>query len=313
MRFIVIGAGGIGAYFGGELARAGHEVTLFARGAHLAALRERGLITRTSDGEIVTRVGATDQPHELPAADAAILAVKNYSLPDVVPVVRLVAERGADVVSLLNGVTAADELIAGGVPRSRVLGGLARVSVVRTAPGVVERRSDFHTIVVGELGGGLSERATRIADAFRTAGVDARASAAMDVELWQKFVFITAMAAVCGLARTSIGPVREAPGGRRLIQRAVTEVVDVARARGIALPDDEAPRTAAYIDTLPSAMTPSFLLDLQSGGPTELDTLSGAVSRFAAQAGLETPVHDTATAALGVRRQSNDGTSRAAR
>ena len=302
MRFTIVGAGGIGAYFGGELARVGHEVTLFARGAHLDAVRTRGLTVRTPEGEFVARVGATHVPNELPASDVAIVAVKSYSLPDVTPVVRLVAERGADVVPLLNGVTAADELIAGGVPASRVLGGLARVSVVRTGPGVVERRSGFHSIVVGELGGGLSERATRIADALRTAGVDARASATMDVELWQKYVFITAMAAVCGLARTSIGPVREAPGGRRLIQRAVTEVVDVARARSVPLPDDEAPRTAAYIDTLPAAMTPSFLLDLESGGPTELDTLSGAVSRLAAQAGIDTPVHDTATAALGVRR-----------
>jgi len=265
-------------------------------------VRTRGLTVRTPEGEFVARVGATHVPNELPASDVAIVAVKSYSLPDVTPVVRLVAERGADVVPLLNGVTAADELIAGGVPASRVLGGLARVSVVRTGPGVVERRSGFHSIVVGELGGQLSERATRIADALRTAGVDARASATMDVELWQKYVFITAMAAVCGLARTSIGPVREAPGGRRLIQRAVTEVVDVARARSVPLPDDEAPRTAAYIDTLPAAMTPSFLLDLESGGPTELDTLSGAVSRLAAQAGIDTPVHDTATAALGVRR-----------
>jgi 2-dehydropantoate 2-reductase len=302
MRFTIVGAGGIGAYFGGELARVGHEVTLFARGAHLDAVRTRGLTVRTPEGEFVARVGATHVPNELPASDVAIVAVKSYSLPDVTPVVRLVAERGADVVPLLNGVTAADELIAGGVPASRVLGGLARVSVVRTEPGVVERRSGFHSIVVGELGGQLSERATRIADALRTAGVDARASATMDVELWQKYVFITAMAAVCGLARTSIGPVREAPGGRRLIQRAVTEVVDVARARSVPLPDDEAPRTAAYIDTLPAAMTPSFLLDLESGGPTELDTLSGAVSRLAAQAGIDTPVHDTATAALGVRR-----------
>ncbi|HTK54473.1 MAG TPA: ketopantoate reductase family protein [Gemmatimonadaceae bacterium] len=302
MRFTIVGAGGIGAYFGGELARVGHEVTLFARGAHLDAVRTRGLTVRTPEGEFVARVGATHVPNELPASDVAIVAVKSYSLPDVTPVVRLVAERGADVVPLLNGVTAADELIAGGVPASRVLGGLARVSVVRTGPGVVERRSGFHSIVVGELGGQLSERATRIADALRTAGVDARASATMDVELWQKYVFITAMAAVCGLARTSIGPVREAPGGRRLIQRAVTEVVDVARARSVPLPDDEAPRTAAYIDTLPAAMTPSFLLDLESGGPTELDTLSGAVSRLAAQAGIDTPVHDTATAALGVRR-----------
>ena len=302
MRFIVIGAGGIGAYFGGELARAGHDVTLFARGAHLDALRRNGLTVRAPDGEFVVRVAATDDPAELPAADVAIVAVKSYSLAAVTPVVRLAAERGADVLPLLNGVTAANELVAAGVPKSRVLGGLARVSVVRTEPGVVERRSGFHSIVVGELGGGESDRATRIANALREARVDARTSAIMDVELWQKYVFITAMAAVCGLARTSIGPVRDAPGGRRLIERAVSEVVAVARSRGVALPDDEAPRTCAYMDTLPAAMKPSFLLDLESGGETELETLSGAVSRFAAEAGIETPVHDTARAALGVRR-----------
>jgi 2-dehydropantoate 2-reductase len=82
----------------------------------------------------------------------------------------------------------------------------------------------------------------------------------------------------------------------------VSEVVAVARARGVRLPDDEAPRTCAYFDTLPATMKPSFLLDLESGGWTELDTLSGAVARFAANAGVETPVHDTALAALGVRR-----------
>jgi len=174
---------------------------------------------------------------------------------------------------------------------------------VRSAPGVVERLSHFNSMVVGELGGGLSERASAIAAAFLSAGIDARASANMHVELWQKYIFITAMAAVCGLARTSIGPVRDARGGRRLIERAVSEVVAVARARGVALPEDEAPRTCAYImDTLPAGMKPSFLLDLESGGPTELETLSGAVARFAADAGIECPVHETATAALGVRR-----------
>ena len=293
MRFVIVGAGGIGAYFGGELARAAHEVTLFARGAHSHAVRTHGLTVRTPEGEFVARVGATNDPNELPAADVVIVAVKSYSLPDVTPVVRLVAERGADVVPLLNGVTAADELIAGGVPSTRVLGGLARVSVVRTEPGVVERRSGFHSVVVGELGGGLSERATRIADALRSAGVDARASAAMGVELWQKYVFITAMAAVCGLARTSIGPVREAPGGRRLIQRP-SRKWSMLRAPGVyrcRMTKRRVPRGTST--RYPTGMTPSFLLDLESGGQTELDTLSGAVSRLAAQAGIDTPVHDT--------------------
>jgi len=301
MRIVVIGAGGVGACFGGELARAGHDVTMFARGAHLDALRRRGVTVRTPEGEFTAPVAATSAVAELPSADLAVIAVKSYSLADIIPVARTVADRGADVLPLLNGVTAADELIAGGVPRHNVLGGLARVSAVRTEPGVVERRSGFQSMVVGELTGGLSDRATAIAQMFADARIDARASGSMEIELWQKFVFITAMAAVCGLARASIGPVRDAPGGRRLIERAVMEVVAVARARGVALPDDEGPRTCAYIDTLPATMKPSFLLDVEAGGPTELETLSGAVARFASDAGIDCPVHETVRTVLSVR------------
>lgn len=301
MRIVVIGAGGVGACFGGELARVGHDVTMFARGAHLDALRRRGVTVRTPEGEFTAPVAATNVVAELPSADLAVIAVKSYSLADIIPIARAVADRGADVLPLLNGVTAADELIAGGVPRHKVLGGLARVSAVRTDPGVVERRSGFQSMVVGELTGGLSGRASAIAQMFADARIDARASGSMEIELWQKFVFITAMAAVCGLARASIGPVRDAPGGRRLIERAVTEVVDVARARGVALPDDEGPRTCAYIDTLPATMKPSFLLDVEAGGPTELETLSGAVARFAADAGINCPVHETVRTVLSVR------------
>ena len=301
MRIVVIGAGGVGACFGGELARAGHDVTMFARGAHLDALRRRGVTVRTPEGEFTAPVAATNAVAELPSADLAVITVKSYSLAEIIPVARTVADRGADVLPLLNGVTAADELIAGGVPRHNVLGGLARVSAVRTEPGVVERRSGFQSMVVGELTGGLSDRATAIAQMFADARIDARASGSMEIELWQKFVFITAMAAVCGLAHASIGPVRDAPGGRRLIERAVMEVVAVARARGVALPDDEGPRTCAYIDTLPETMKPSFLLDVEAGGPTELETLSGAVARFAADAGIDCPVHETVRTVLSVR------------
>ena len=301
MRFIVIGAGGVGGCFGGELSRAGHEVTMFARGAHLEALRTHGLTVRAPDEEFVAEVNATDDVASLPEADVAIVAVKSYSLADIIPVARSAALRGAHVYPLLNGVTAADDLIAGGVPRDNVLGGIARVSAARVAPGVVERRSDFQSMVIGELTGPVTPRVEAIADAFRGARIDARSSGSMEVELWQKFVFITAMAAVCGLSRSSIGPVRAAPGGLRLIERAVSEVVAVGRARGVALPEDEAPKTAAYIGTLPADMKPSFLLDLQSGGQTELETLSGTVARLAAEHGIECPIHETARAALSVR------------
>ena len=120
-----------------------------------------------------------------------------------------------------------------------------KATLIELPSGTLPRDISSNSMVVGELQPGLSDRATAIEAAFKGAGIEARASATMDVELWQKFVFITAMAAVCGLGRASIGPVRDAPGGHRLIQRAVGEVVAIARLRGIPLPQDEAPRTCA--------------------------------------------------------------------
>ena len=305
MRTIIIGAGGVGGYFGAVLARRGHEVTLFARGAHRDAVRERGLTIRGAGDEFVVRVGVTDDPRALPAADLALVAVKGYSLAEVVPAVRIAAERGADVLPLLNGVSAADELLAGGVARERLLGGIARISAARTEPGAIELRSSFSSIVLGALGGGLSERAERIVATLRAAGIDSRATDRIEVELWQKLVFIASMAAVCGLAGAPIGPARDAPHGARIVERAVREVVAVARARGVALPEDEAERTTRYLLSLPAEMKPSFLLDLESGRPTELELLSGAVVRYSVDAGLDCPFHETAYAALSVRQRGS--------
>jgi 2-dehydropantoate 2-reductase len=302
MNIAILGAGGVGGYFGGILARAGNSVTLLARGAHLAAIRERGLEVRTPEGTFIAAVAATGEPQEIGEVELAVVAVKSYSLPEIVPAARLLAERGATILPLLNGVEAADRLIEQGVPGDRVLGGLAEISAARLGPGVVERRSSFQRVVAGERAGGISERAERIAAAFREAGAEARASADITMDLWRKLAFITTMSAACGLARAPIGPVRRAPLGQLLIERALHEVVAVARALGVALPEDVESKILVFIDSAPDAMRPSFLLDLESGGPTEIDDLSGAVSRFGRQAGVETPVHDVATAALSVAR-----------
>jgi 2-dehydropantoate 2-reductase len=302
MKIAILGAGGVGGYFGGILARAGNSVTLLARGAHLEALRERGLEVRTPEGTFVATVAATGDPQEIGEVELAVVAVKSYSLQVIVPAALLLAQKGAVILPLLNGVEAADRLVEQGVPGDKVLGGLAEISAARLGPGVVERRSAFQRMVVGERTGGFSERAERIAAAFRDAGAEARASADITADLWRKLAFITTMAAACGLARSPIGPVREAPLGNLLIERALREVVAVARARGVALPEDVLSKILGHIASLPGAMRPSFLLDLESGGPTEIDDLSGAVSRFGREAGVETPVHDVATAALSVAR-----------
>ncbi|MFL5529837.1 MAG: ketopantoate reductase family protein [Gemmatimonadaceae bacterium] len=299
MKITVLGAGAIGAYYGGQLARAGHDVTLYARGDNLAAIRERGLEIRTPDGSSVVQLAATDRVQELGNADFAILGVKSYSLDSIATVVQSVARNGAAILPFLNGVETTERLIALGVPRGSILGGVTRISVARVQPGVVERRGAFQSVIVGELDNRITERVKSIVTAFRDAGVDANTSNQIELDLWEKFVFIAAIAASCGLARTPIGPLRDRPLGRRLLQRAVQEVVDVARARGIPLAADETARLIGAIDALPPGTKPSFLLDIEAGGATELDTLSGAVSRYAAAAGIQTPIHDTVVAVLG--------------
>ncbi|HKH45669.1 MAG TPA: 2-dehydropantoate 2-reductase [Thermoanaerobaculia bacterium] len=302
MRIAILGAGGVGGYFGGLLARAGHSVAFLARGAHLEALRARGLEVRTPEGAFTVIVQAASGPEEIGPADLAIVAVKSYSLAEIAPPVRVLAEGGADVLPLLNGVEASDRLIRAGVPAHRVLGGLTEISAARVAPGVVERRSPFQRVVVGELAGSLSERAQRIAAAFQEAGAQGKASEDITLDLWRKLTFIASASAACGLARSSIGPIRDAPLGRLLIERAVREVVAVGRTLGIGLTEEDVSRTLSFFDGMAPGLKPSFLLDLESGGPTELDDLCGAVSRLGREGGVETPVHDVATAALGVRR-----------
>jgi 2-dehydropantoate 2-reductase len=287
------------------LARAGHPVVFLARpGAHLEALRARGLEVRTPEETFTVAVAATDDARAIGATELAIVAVKNYSLPEIFPAARLLAAGGTTLLPLLNGVEVVDRLVAAGVPIANLLGGLSRISAARVAPGVVERRSPFQQVVVGEPAGGASARAERVATALREAGVEgAGVSSDITADSWRKFAFIATMAAACGLARSPVGPIRATELGHLLLERAVGEVIAVGKARGVALADDEAEKVVRVIDSMPEAMRPSFLLDFEAGGPTELDDLSGAVSRLGRLAGIETPVHDTAAAALGIGKR----------
>jgi 2-dehydropantoate 2-reductase len=302
LRIAVLGAGGIGGWYGGALALAGYEVTLLARAANLDAIREHGLELRSPDGSVRhARVRVTDDSGQLGEPTLVIVSVKAYSLAEIAPVAARLGSAGAVVLPLLNGVDAADRLVADGVPQSALLAGVTFISAVRVAPGVIERRSAFQRVVVGVPSGFSGPSATRsesIVQAFRGAGAEASVSPRIEIELWNKLAFLASMAAACGLSRASVGALRSAPLGALLIERAVAEVVAVAAARGISLGADATERTIAAINALPSAMRPSLLLDLERGGPTEVDVLSGAIARMGREAGVPTPIHDSAWTAI---------------
>lgn len=298
MKIAVLGAGGVGGYFGALLARAGHDVVLFARGANLAAIRANGIVIRDEKGEFSVPIGATDSPAGLGQPELVIVAVKSYSLSAIAPVARALAVEGATILPLLNGVEAADDLEHAGVPRSQIVGGLTNVSAHKEAPGVILRALWKQRVVLGELDGSSSGRAERIAEALRDGGIDASTSNRIVVDLWRKFNQLCSMAAACGMARSSVGVIRSTPLGHQLIERAVFEIAAVGRARGVAIPAEQEADVIAAIDALPGTMKPSFVLDLERGNQTELDVLSGAVSRFGRECGIPTPIHDTATAVL---------------
>lgn len=298
MRIAVLGAGGVGGYFGAVLARAGHDVVLFARGEHLDAIKRGGLTVRTGAESFTVPVPATSDPAELGRAELAIIAVKSYSVTQIAPVAASLATAGATILPLLNGVDAAGMLERHGVPPAQVVGGLTMVSAAKVAPGVIQRAPWHERIVLGELDGSMSQRVERATDALREAGIDVVGTPDIQVELWRKFNMLCAMAAACGLARSNVAAIRDTPLGHTLVERAVAEIAAVGRARGVAIPADQETTTLQRIDSLPGSMKPSFLLDVERGGPTELDVLSGAVSRMGREAGVLTPVHDTAAAAL---------------
>lgn len=304
LQIAVLGAGGVGGWYAGVLALAGHEVSVLARGAHLEAIRRDGLQLRSSEGIQVARVRASDDVRELGRPDLVVVSVKAYSLEDIAPAAVYLAAAGAAILPLLNGVDAADRLAALGVPSGSLLGGLTVISAARTGPGEIERRSTFQRVVMGALGGAhgsTEDWAARLgvfAQAFASAEVEATISPRIEVDLWNKLAFLASMAAACGLARADVGAVRSAPNGALLIERAVTETVSVAEAMGIHLGSDAVTRTVAAIGALPAAMRPSLLLDLERGGQTEIDVLSGAISRLGHAHGVATPIHDTAWTAI---------------
>ena len=298
MRIAIIGAGGVGGYYGARLTQAGHDVTILARGEHLEAIRKNGMLIKDHDATFAVPVNATDRPEDLRGADWAMLAVKSYSVAELADVIVMLAKGGTAIVPALNGVTTAENLEAAGVHRTQILGGTTIMNAHKIAPGVIERLSKKERFAVGELDGTMSARAEAVAAALRSAGDEAVATREIVLELWQKFNMLCACAAACGMARSNLGTIRETELGRLLIDRAVREIAAVGRAMRIPLPPTQEEDALARIAALPGSLKPSFVLDIERGGPTELDVLSGAVSRFGRQTGVPTPVHDTAAAVL---------------
>src|SRR5690242_3127535 len=293
MRISVFGTGAVGAYFGGRLAEAGEPVAFVARGEALRALHERGLRVVSPEGDFTVHpIHASDNLAVLPQSDAILLAVKAWQVPDAARAIAPALAPDTFVVPLQNGVEAPAQLAAVLGP-DRVLGGLCRIIAWVESPGVVRHEGAEPYIGFGETAGGLSPRAQALQKAFsRCRGVTAEALEDVQSEMWRKFLFISSVSGLGAVTRAPIGVLRSEPQTRELLERAMREVLAVARAHGVGLPDDAVEETLAFTDSLPVEGTTSMQRDIMAGRPSELDSQSGAVVRLGKEKGVEAPVHE---------------------
>lgn len=298
MRIAMVGAGGVGGYFGGLLAAAGADITFIARGAHLAALQADGLSIESPVRPISgLKVRATDDPASIGVVDQVVIAVKLWDLEGAAEAARPMIGPDTAIVSFQNGVDAADRVSALYGP-GPVMGGVCHIGASIGRPGVIAHVGKMAKLTVGELDGRASDRLQRFVQACETAGIEIHASGNVRRAIWEKFVFLSAFSGITALARSPIGPLRAVPAARAALHAAMAEGVAVARAHGGDLPADHADKVITFVDGLSPQMKSSMLHDLERGARLELPWLSGAVVRLGAGTGIPTPTHGLITALL---------------
>lgn len=301
MRFAILGSGAVGGYYGAKLARAGQDVTFIARGAHLAAIRDQGLQIRSPMlGDFTVHAPAEEDTRRVGVVDVVIVAVKAYDNDSALPLIAPLLGRATTVLTVQNGVDSVDQLAAlyGEAP---VVGGTTYIATALGAPGVIEQTGTHRRIVFGEVFGALprgSARVERIHEAFAAADIQSEPVEDGRTPVWEKFVFLVALAGFTGAARLPIGPVWSDAVTRERFLEGCREIERLARAEGIPIAADVVTRIPAYVAGIPATMRSSLLIDLSQGKRIEVEALQGSVVRRAERLGVPVPIVATLYAVL---------------
>jgi len=298
MRIAIMGAGGVGGYYGGRLAQAGHDVTFITRGEHLRAIQARGLKLAGPAGDVViSSAQATDDPGQLAPVDVVLFCVKLFDTEAAARAIAPLLSKGGVCVTLQNGVDGRHR-IGAIVGNDRVIGGIAFVSALIESPGVIRYTSKAPSIKFGEADGRASERATRFRDACVSAGFDAEVVADIRAAQWHKFVGLTVNAALTSLTRKPAGVIYHDPDLLALARAGFAEAAAVAKASAVPLPGDIVEQQLQNHQKFPPGMYASMYHDLARGRRLELESLSGLIVRKGRELGVPTPFHAMAYACL---------------
>ena len=297
MRIAVMGAGSIGGYFGGMLSRGGNQVTLIARGAHLAAITQRGLRVVRDEEEFTVQCDATDNPGQVGEVDLALLTVKSYQNGQAIPAMRPLVGPETTILCLQNGIDTFQDAVAA-FGKERVLPGAAYIEAGIQEPGVVTQTGSMVRIAFGEQDGSISQRGAAISDLLESSGIPAQFERDIRKTLWTKFLFIATLAGVTTMSGETMAQLMPRPEWRAVIVECLEEIERVGRASSVNLEPKVVQETVDYIEGSIDEMQASMQSDFLACRPLELEALNGAVVRAGKDAKVPTPVNDVIYAML---------------
>ncbi|HWJ01182.1 MAG TPA: 2-dehydropantoate 2-reductase [Burkholderiales bacterium] len=297
MKIAAMGAGGVGGYFGARLQQAGHDVTFFARGRHLEAIRTNGLKVESPHGNACLKVRVLEDPREANVVDVVLFAVKLWDTETAAERLRPVVGPETAIIPFQNGVESIARLRKV-FPEKAVLGGSAYIATRVKSPGVIEHTGEMSRLQFGPVLPSQKDKAVAFLAACREAKINAEIPDDIVRANWEKFVFLVAVSSATAVARAPLGVVRSDPDLRWLFEQAMRETWRLGRARGVALADDFVEARVKFADGLHADMKASLAHDLENRGRLEAPWLCGAVARMSEEAGLDAPVNRAVYAAL---------------
>ena len=301
MRFAILGSGAVGGYFGAKLAKAGQDVTFIARGAHLEAIRSKGLEVRSAKlGDFTVKAAAESDTSRVGPVDVAVVSVKAYDNPTALPMLKPLIGPDTAVLTLQNGVDSGDEVAAIAGER-HVLGGTTYVATALEGPGLIVQTGVHRSIIFGEVfaeRGRITPRVQSIADVLAAADIQVTPVADARVPIWDKFVYLVAFSGFTGAARLPIGFIWKYPHVQEMFYAAAREIAAIAKAEGVTISANRFEALTEYMENIPPTTRSSLLIDLEQGKRIEVEALQGAAVRRAAKHGVPVPIVSTLYAVL---------------
>ncbi len=292
MNIVIYGTGGVGGYFGARLAQAGNNVTFIARGKHLATIQKNGLKLISPKGDcLIYPANVTDSIAQINNIDLVLVCVKTWQLKDVAKKINKNINEKTVVISLLNGVENQDILISE-INKKHIIGGLCKVISKVKDFGVIHHISYEPTIIFGELNHEKSQRAIKIEQVLKNAGINTILSDDIQKEIWTKFLYITTVSAIGALTRTYVDEMVALPEIKKIMYKTAKEILAIANAKDININKETIETQFKIIENQPPKTTSSLQRDIMDGKPSELESQNGTIVRLGKELGIPTPTND---------------------